>query len=98
VPFSPRVRPQARVTWAWQCCPGGVCRVRDIGGGVFDDGPDGYREEFLFAVEVARALHDPAEDWEGFCEALWAHLTRVFGIEESPAVLGAIVSRSAGGG
>jgi hypothetical protein len=71
--------------------------VRDIGGGVFDDGPDGYREEFLYAVEVARALHDPAEDWDGFCEALWAHLTRVFGIEESPAVLGAIVSRSSGG-
>jgi hypothetical protein len=91
------VRPQARVTQAWPCRLGGVCRVRDIGGGVFDNDPDGYREEFLYAVEVARALHDPAEDWEGFCEALWAHLTRVFGIEESTAVLGDVVSRSAGG-
>jgi hypothetical protein len=56
--------------------------VRDIGGGVFENDPDGYREEFLYAVEVARALHDPAEDWEGFREALWTNLTRVFGIED----------------
>jgi hypothetical protein len=56
--------------------------VRDIGGGVFENEPDGYREEFLYAVEVARALHDPAEDWKGFREALWTHLTRVFGIED----------------
>jgi hypothetical protein len=56
-------------------------RLRDIGGGVFDDGREGYREEFLYAVEMARALHDPAEDWEGFRDALWANLTRVFGID-----------------
>jgi hypothetical protein len=71
--------------------------VRDIGGGVFDNDSEGYREEFLYAVEVARALHHPSEDWEGFCDALWANLTRVFGIDESTAVLGGSVSRSGGG-
>jgi hypothetical protein len=56
--------------------------VPRLGDGVFEnDPPDGYREEFLYAVEVARALHDPAEDWEGFRDALWANLIRVFGID-----------------
>jgi hypothetical protein len=71
--------------------------VCDIGDGVFDDGPDCYREEYLYAVEVARALHDPAEDWDGFCATLWANLTRVFGIEDATAVLGGIASGSDGG-
>jgi hypothetical protein len=55
--------------------------VPRLGGGVFESDPDGYREEFLYAVEAARALHDPAADWEGFRDALWANLTRVFGID-----------------
>jgi hypothetical protein len=53
---------------------------------VFDEVPEGYREEFLYAVEVARALHDPAEDWERFRDALWANLTRVFGIDATDVI------------
>lgn len=40
------------------------------------------REEYLYAVELARAQHDPATDWEGFRDMLWAYLTRVFGVDE----------------
>lgn len=50
---------------------------------MFDSGADGYREEYLYAVEVARAQHDPATDWEGFRDVLWHHLMRVFGVEDS---------------
>jgi hypothetical protein len=62
--------------------------VSGIGDDVFDNDPDGYREEFLYAVEVARALHDPAEDWEAFRDVLWANLTRVFGIEDPASLPG----------
>ena len=57
---------------------------------LFDGDPDAYREEFLYAVEVARAQHDPATDWDGFRDTLWVYLTRVFGVEDpaaEPAVL-----------
>lgn len=40
------------------------------------------REEFLYAVEMARALHDPLADWEGFRDTLWSFLTRVLGLED----------------
>ena len=43
---------------------------------------DSGREEFLYAIELARAQHDPTADWEGFRETLWSYLTRVFGIED----------------
>jgi hypothetical protein len=49
---------------------------------VFEDEPGSYREEFLFAVETARALHDPATEWAAFRETLWAHLARVFGVDD----------------
>lgn len=49
---------------------------------LFEGESDGYREEFLFAVETARALHDPASDWAGFRDTLWAHLMRVFGVDD----------------
>jgi hypothetical protein len=39
------------------------------------------REEFLYAVETARALHDPATEWDAFRDTLWQHLSRVFGLE-----------------
>ena len=54
----------------------------DVG---FDDLTAGCREEFLYAVEFARAQHDPATDWEGFRDTLWAYLVRVFGVDD-PAV------------
>lgn len=57
---------------------------------LFDGDQDAYREEFLYAVEVARAQHDPATDWDGFRDTLWVYLLRVFGVEDStaePAVL-----------
>ena len=40
------------------------------------------REEYLYAVELARAEHDPATDWEGFRDTLWAYLVRVFGVDD----------------
>ncbi len=46
-----------------------------------EDLPGIYREGYLHAVELARAQHDPSEDWEGFRETLWHSLIRVFGIE-----------------
>lgn len=45
------------------------------------DLPAVYREEYLRAVEVARARHDPASDWDGFVEALWAVLVPAFGLD-----------------
>ena len=40
-----------------------------------------YRGEYLRAVEVARARHDPAVDWEGFVEQLWSALVPSFGLD-----------------
>lgn len=48
---------------------------------VFEGESGSYREEFLFAVESARALHDPASEWVAFRDTLWAHLSRVFGVD-----------------
>jgi hypothetical protein len=50
---------------------------------MFASEPDGYREEFLFAVEAARALHDPATEWAAFRDILWAYLARVFGVGDA---------------
>jgi hypothetical protein len=50
---------------------------------MFASEPDGYREEFLFAVEAARALHDPATEWAAFRDSLWAYLARVFGVGDA---------------
>lgn len=49
---------------------------------VFEVASDNFREEFLFAVETARALHDPATEWAAFRDTLWAHLSRVFGVDD----------------
>ena len=43
------------------------------------------REEYLYAVELARAQHDPATDWEAFRDTLWVYLTRVFGLDDPAA-------------
>ena len=43
---------------------------------------DVCREGYLYAVEVARAQHDPAVEWEAFRETLWSYLTRVFGVDD----------------
>ncbi|MFA9432842.1 hypothetical protein [Egicoccus sp. AB-alg2] len=48
---------------------------------LFEVSADRYREEFLVALEAARALHDPATEWELFRDTLWDHLSRVFGVE-----------------
>lgn len=42
---------------------------------------DVYREEFLHAVEFARARCDPAVDWDGFVEELWRLLVPAFGLD-----------------
>jgi hypothetical protein len=52
------------------------------GEAVFEGEAGSYREEFLFAVETARALHDPATEWAAFRDALWTHLARVFGVDD----------------
>ena len=54
------------------------------------------REEFLYAVEFARAQHDPAADWEAFRDTLWAYLVRVFGVDD-PAVWSAGLPEPHGG-
>jgi hypothetical protein len=48
---------------------------------VFDDGVEGLYGEFVYAVEVARVLHDPGCEWEEFRDTLWEFLSRVFGLE-----------------
>lgn len=40
-----------------------------------------YREEYLHAVEAARALHDPHADWDGFVEELWERVVPAFGLD-----------------
>jgi hypothetical protein len=35
-----------------------LAREDDVSSELFDEGPDAYRDEFLFAVEAAQALHD----------------------------------------
>ncbi len=57
---------------------------RDDGIGT-QDLPGIYREGYLYAIEMARAHHDPASDWEGFRETLWHSLVRVFGLEVDEA-------------
>ena len=52
---------------------------------VATDFPTQEREEFLYAIEMARALHDPGTDWDGFRDTLWSFLIRVFGLEDSEA-------------
>lgn len=51
-----------------------------------DVGLEGFggfgREEFLYAVELARAQHDPETEWESFRDTLWTYLIRVFGLED----------------
>lgn len=46
-----------------------------------DDLPAIYRDGYLHSIEMARALHDPATDWDGFLEYLWGALIRVFGLD-----------------
>lgn len=43
--------------------------------------PDVYREEYLHAVEIAKAIHDPGSDWDNFVEALWLALVPAFGLD-----------------
>lgn len=43
--------------------------------------PHVYRDEFLHAVECARARCDPARDWDGFVEELWRLLVPAFGLD-----------------
>lgn len=50
-----------------------------------DDLPGIYREEYLYAVEIARGKHDPCLEWEAFRETLWRYMVRVFGIEDVTA-------------
>lgn len=49
---------------------------------LFEGEPGSYREEFVYAVETARALHDPATEWIAFRDTLWAHLAPVFGVDD----------------
>ena len=58
--------------------------VSDVGVG-FDDLTGEFREEYLYAVELARAQHDPTTDWEAFRDTLWIYLMRVFGLDDPAA-------------
>ena len=58
----------------------------------------GCREEFLYAVEFARAQHDPAADWEAFRDTLWAYLVRVFGVDDPAAWSAGLPEPDAGPG
>jgi hypothetical protein len=40
------------------------------------------RELFVSALEVARADHDPAREWEAFAEAAWREAALAFGFAE----------------
>ena len=51
-----------------------------VGLGV-DDLPEIYRAEYLHAIELARAQHEPHSDWEGFVDALWGALVPAFGLD-----------------
>lgn len=56
-----------------------------VDGSLFEGAAGDYREEFLYAVEIARAQHDPATDWDGFRDTLWEYLARVFGVDLTEA-------------
>lgn len=42
---------------------------------------EAQRAEYLHAIEMARAIHDPCEDWEGFVEKLWSALISALGLD-----------------
>jgi hypothetical protein len=46
-----------------------------------EDLPEVYREEYMHAVEIAKAIHDPGSDWDNFVEALWLALVPAFGLD-----------------
>lgn len=46
-----------------------------------EDIPEILWQEYVHAIEVARALHNPADDWEQFRETLWNYLIRVFAVD-----------------
>ena len=45
-----------------------------------DDLPAILREEYLYAIELARAKHNPSTNWEAFRYYLWEALVGVFGV------------------
>lgn len=52
-----------------------------------DDLPGIYREEYLYAAEMARGLHDPATEWESFRDTLWNYVVRAFGLRAETVTL-----------
>lgn len=52
------------------------------------DLPEIYREEYLHAIELTKAQHDPATDWEGFVDSLWKALVPAFGLDVSSTQTG----------
>lgn len=48
-----------------------------------EDLPEIYREEYLHAIELTKAEHDPATDWNQFVEELWRALVPAFGLDVS---------------
>ncbi|MBW3578871.1 MAG: hypothetical protein KY462_14250 [Actinobacteria bacterium] len=56
------------------------CTLSAQGVGV-EDLPEIYREEYLHAVELTRAEHDPATEWDQFVEELWKALVPAFGLD-----------------
>lgn len=53
------------------------------------------RDNFLWAVHMARAAHNPADNWQGFVEALWRGLYPTVDVVEDEAEL--LSSRLAAG-
>jgi hypothetical protein len=49
------------------------------------DLPEIYRAEYLHAIELVRAEHDPTTDWDRFVDALWSALVPAFGLDVVPA-------------
>lgn len=44
-----------------------------------------YREEYLHAIELIRAQHDPGIEWNAFVEALFPALIGIFGLDVAGA-------------
>ena len=53
-----------------------------------EDLPEIYRQEYLHAVEMAKAHHDPADEWDAFVELLWQALVPAFGLDVEATAVG----------
>lgn len=52
--------------------------MNDGTGVQLEDLPELLYDDFVQALYVIRAEHDPAEDWPGFVRALWPQMVALF--------------------